>query len=389
VEPRSRLHLDLHPRTLLVPGRSLVLARLLGLVLVDIELALSSRHAGPDALIAALAVLANAGALVWLSGRPRSASLQAAALALMTFAGGLLGALQHGSTALAFPAVAVTVAVADGSVIEALAISALALVALESGVLWASLGASAVLGYPAILLGAALIALTRRQYVAQGRAAEALVAQTRQTEAASRRAAALDERTRIAREIHDVLAHALGGLTVQLEAAELVLAERGDIDDALERIRGCRRTAREGLEEARRAVAALRSDTPPLPESLTGLLESHRRQGDRGGLVVEGTARALSPEATLALMRTVQEALTNARRHAPGSAVSVRLIYAPSTTSVIVTNDAAPRAPAGVGAAPTGGYGLAGMRERLELADGRLTAGPGPDGWTVSAEIPS
>jgi hypothetical protein len=126
VEPRSRLHPDLHPRALLVPGRSLVLARLLGLVLVDIEVALSARHAGPGALIAALAVLANAGALVWLSGRPRSASLQASALALMAFAGGLLAALQHGSAALAFPAVAVLVAVPDGSVIEALAISALA-----------------------------------------------------------------------------------------------------------------------------------------------------------------------------------------------------------------------------------------------------------------------
>jgi signal transduction histidine kinase len=372
-----------------VSGRSLVLARLLGLVLLDIQIAISSRHAGPGALIAALAVFANVGALVWLSGRPRGGSLQAAALALMAFAGGLLAALQHGSAALAFPAVAVMVVVADGSVIEALAISALGLVALESGVLWARLGAGAALGYPAILLGAALIGLTRRQYVAQARAAEALVAQTRQTEAASRRAAALDERTRIAREIHDVLAHALGGLTVQLEAAEGVLAERGDVDGALERIRACRRTAREGLEEARRAVAALRTDAPPLPESLTGLLESHRRQGDRGDLVVEGAARALSPEVTLALMRTVQEALTNARRHAPGSAVSVCLSYEASTTRVIVTNDAAARATASVGVAATGGYGLAGMRERLELAGGRLTAGPGPEGWTVSAEVPS
>ena len=389
MEPRSRLHLDLHPRTLAVRDRSLVLARLLGLVLVDIQVALSSRHAEPSALIAALAVLANAGALVWLSGRPRSPSLQTAALALMASAGGLLAALQHGSAALAFPGVAVAVAVADGPVIEGLAISSLALVALESGVLWAGLGAGAALGYPAILLGAALIGLTRRQYVAQGRAAEALVAQTRQTEAASRRAAALDERTRIAREIHDVLAHALGGLTVQLEAAELVLAERGDVEGALERIRSCRHTAREGLEEARRAVAALRSDPLPLAESLTGLLESHRQQGDLGELVLEGTPRALSPEVTLALMRTVQEALTNARRHAPGSAVSVRLIYEASTTRVIVTNNATARAPASVGAAPTGGYGLAGMRERLELAGGHLTAGPGPGGWTVRAEVPS
>lgn len=388
VEPRPRLHPDLHPRSVLVPSRSLVLARLLGVVLVDIEVALTSRHAGPGALIAALALLANVGALVWLPGRTRNASLQAA-LALMAFAGGLFAALQHGSAGLAFPALAVMVAVADGLVIEALAISALALLALESGVIWAGLGASAVLGYPAIMLGAALIGVTRRQYVAQGRAAEALVAQTRQAQAASRRAAALDERTRIAREIHDVLAHALGGLTVQLEAAELVLSEQGDVEGALERIRGCRRTAREGLEEARRAVAALRSDAPPLPESLTGLLESHRRQGDQGELVVEGTARALTPEVTLALMRTVQEALTNARRHAPGSAVSVRLIYEPSTTRVIVTNDAAPRPPAAAGAVTTGGYGLAGMRERLELSGGRLKAGPGAEGWTVSAEVPS
>jgi signal transduction histidine kinase len=94
-------------------------------------------------------------------------------------------------------------------------------------------------------------------------------------------------------------------------------------------------------------------------------------------------------------MRTVQEALTNARRHAPGSSVSVRLVYGASTTRVIVTNDAAARAPAGVGAAPTagaaptGGYGLTGMRERLELAGGHLTAGPGSAGWTVSAEVPA
>jgi len=274
-------------------------------------------------------------------------------------------------------------------VLEAAAISALALVALEAGVLWAGLGASAALGYPAILLGAALIGLTRRQYVAQARTAHALSAQTQETEAASRRAAALDERARIAREIHDVLAHALGGLTVQLEAAELLLAERGDLDGALERIRACRRTAGEGLDEARRAVAALRTDAPPLDESLTGLLESHREQGDRGELIVEGAPRALSPEAALALMRTVQEALTNARRHAPGSAVRVRLIYQAASTSVIVTNDAATRAAAAVGSGSPGGYGLAGMRERLELAGGRLVAGPDSHGWTVSAEVPA
>jgi len=389
VDPRARLHLDLHLRAPPVPGRGLLLARLAGLGVVDVLVALSPRHAGSVALLVVLAILANAGALVSSLGRPHSPGVQAGALALMAFAGGLLAALQHGSAALAFPAVAVVQAVADGSALEALATAALALVALEAGVIWADRGVTQALGYPAILLASALIGLTRRQYVARGRAAEALVAQTHRTEAESRRAAALDERTRIAREIHDVLAHALGGLTVQLEAAELLLAQRGDVDGALERIRGCRLTAREGLEEARRAVAALRSDTPPLRESLAALLESHREQGSRGELVVEGSVRELSPEVSLTLMRTVQEALTNARRHAPGSEVRVRLIYVADSTSVIVTNDAAGRAPVAVGAKPTGGYGLVGMRERVELAGGRLAAGPSAEGWTVSAEVPS
>jgi signal transduction histidine kinase len=193
---------------------------------------------------------------------------------------------------------------------------------------------------------------------------------------------------RASRVIHDVLAHALGGLTVQLEAAEMLLVERGDVEGALERIRGSRRTAREGLEEARRAVAALRSDAPPLPETLTGLLESHREQGSRGDLVIEGAARELPPEVSLTLMRTVQEALTNARRHAPASAVRVCLSYEAGRTSVTVTNEATAHAPPAPDAIAAGGYGLTGMRERLELAGGRLFAGPSPDGWTVTAEIP-
>ncbi|MGD1049908.1 MAG: histidine kinase [Solirubrobacteraceae bacterium] len=374
-------------------GRLLALGRLAGLALVDVECALTHRHAGPRALLIVLAVLANAGALAWLSAWPRHVSVRPAALGVFAAAGGLLASLQHGSPALALPAVAVVQAVADGSAVAGMATVALALVAVEAGVVWASLGTSAAFGYPGIVIGSALLGLARRQYTMQARFAQALVEQTRQTEAASRRAAALDERTRIAREIHDVLAHALGGLTVQLEAAELLLAERGDLDGALERIRLCRRTAREGLEEARRAVSALRADARPLPESLAGLIESHREQGSSGELVIEGGARDLAPEVSLALMRAVQEALTNARRHAPGARVRVLLRYGADGTSVTITNDLSPAAGAtaapGAGARRSGGYGLAGMRERLELAGGRLVAGPGPDGWTVRAEVPS
>ncbi|HLH15005.1 MAG TPA: histidine kinase, partial [Solirubrobacteraceae bacterium] len=336
-----------------------------------------------------LAVLANIGAVAWLSERLHRPAWRAVALALMGAAGGLLAALQHGSPALALPGLAVAQAVADVSAPAVLAVSALSLLGLELGVLWAGLGASAALGYPAILLACALVWLTRRQYVERGRAADALVAQTRATEAESRRAAALDERTRIAREIHDVLAHALGGLSVQLEAAEMLLSQRSDLDGALERIRASQRTAREGLEEARRAVAALRDDAPPLPDSLAELVRGHREQGASAELAIEGSARSLAPEAALALMRAAQEALTNARRHAPGSAVSVRLVYGADSASVIVTSSPAMREPAPLAARGVGGgYGLAGMRERLELAGGRLRAGPGPEGWTVRAEVP-
>ena len=388
MDHRDGLHPQLHP-LVGAPGRPLVLARLAGLAAIDAEVALNSRHGVSVALLAVLAVLSNAAALVWLRSRSSGTSLPVVALAIMALAGGLLAALQHGSAALALPGVAVAQAVADGSTLDAVSVVAVAVVGLEAGVLAANLDASAAIGYPAILLGSALVGLTRRQYVSQGRAAEELVAQTRRTELASRRAAALDERTRIARDIHDVLAHSLGGLAIQLEAAELLLVERADVDGAIERIRVSRRAVRDGLDEARHAVAALRADAPPLPESLAGLLDRYREQGEGGELTIEGTARALAPEASLALMRTVQEALTNARRHAPGSTVRVRLIFEDQRTSVVVTNSAATRERADAERGVTGGYGLAGMRERLELAGGRLAAGPAPEGWTVSAEVPS
>jgi signal transduction histidine kinase len=389
VDRRAPLHPGLHPRPIGLSGRTLLLGRLLGLGLIDFEVAINKHQAGPTWLLVVLAALANLAAFAWVLRVPRRPSGQASALALMAFAGGLLAALQHGSAALALPALAVAAAATDGLALDALGTFALGFVALEIGVLWASLGSSAALGYPAILVGSGLLGLTRRQYVAQGRAAEALVAQTLRTEAESRRVAALDERTRLAREIHDVLAHALGGLTVQLEAAELLLVERGDVDGALQRIRACQGTAREGLEEARRAVAALRADAPPLPDSVAALLESHREQGARGELIVEGTPRELPPEAALALMRTAQEALTNARRHAPGSSVRVRLRFEEDSTSVTVTNSESRRAAVAVGAGRSGGgYGLTGMRERLELAGGELVAGRAGKGWSVRAEVP-
>ncbi|EWM13497.1 GAF sensor signal transduction histidine kinase [Kutzneria sp. 744] len=231
---------------------------------------------------------------------------------------------------------------------------------------WAQ-GATSLFGDLAVLLIMALIGLSSRQHQMQAR----LLASY----------AALDERARIAREMHDVLAHSLGALGVQLEVAEALLSERGDLPGGLLRVQRARLLAHEGLDEARRAVAALRADVVALDEALSRLIEDGRR--DRGlevDFVVTGTVRPVPAGATVALLRIAREALTNAAKHAPGSAVSVSLDYG-SGVRLRVYN-------AFVGDTGVPGHGLTGMRERIALVGGTLTAGRSGEGWLVTAEVP-
>ncbi len=237
----------------------------------------------------------------------------------------------------------------------------------EVGVLAWGQDTASLLGDPAALLVMALTGVSWRQHQLQAR----LHAEY----------AALDERARIARELHDVLAHSLGALGVQLEVAEGLLAERGDLAGGLLRVQRARRLAHEGLDEARRAVAALRADVPPLPEALAQLVADGRR--DRGQDVeisVTGTARPLSAGTTVSLLRIAREALTNAAKHAPNTSVSVVLDYG-SAVSLRVYN-----VTSSTEAVP--GHGLTGMRERIALAGGTLTAGRSGEGWLVTAEVP-
>jgi len=222
--------------------------------------------------------------------------------------------------------------------------------------------------------------LNRRQYEIQARQTEQLLEQTRLAQSEQARAAALDERGRIARDLHDVLAHSLGALSVQLELAEALLDERGDTEGALDRIRRSRRLAVQGLSEARNAVAALRADeVPDLPQALAALAEQH--EADHGAVVrlnVAGTAGPLDSGATVALVNAAREALTNAARHAPGQPVDVGLAFADGVRLTVRNK----------GATAGEGFGLAGMRERLALVGGTLTAGPDGDDWLVVAEVP-
>lgn len=224
---------------------------------------------------------------------------------------------------------------------------------------------------------------------AQHQAVDAALSAAESAERAARaeaQAAVLTERGRIARDVHDVLAHTLAGINMQLELADALL-DTGD----LEKVRAANDKAhslvKESLKQAQWTVHALREDSLPLVETLTAMLES---SGHRDALTVSGTPVEVPARVTQNLLRIAQESLTNAARHAPGGAVRVELAFAASSTELTIRNRPATRTVnAGVGS----GMGLIGMRERVALLGGTLTAGPvieGPDqgGWQVKAVIP-
>ncbi|WP_223199240.1 sensor histidine kinase [Solihabitans fulvus] len=199
------------------------------------------------------------------------------------------------------------------------------------------------------------------------------------------RAAALAERARIARELHDVLAHSLAALSLNLQGTRLILVRDGASAEAVGQVERAQRLAADGLNEARRAVAALREDPVPVQRGIADLVTAFRLETSASAeFVAQGTPRELSGAASNALYRTAQEALTNTRKHAPGAPVEVLLDYQADRTELTVVDRPGhePRA-----AAP-GGYGLTGMRERAELIGGTLHSGPTEDGWRVHLVVP-
>ncbi|ADD42710.1 sensor histidine kinase [Stackebrandtia nassauensis] len=196
----------------------------------------------------------------------------------------------------------------------------------------------------------------------------------------------LAERARIAREIHDILAHSLSAQLVHLEGARL-LANAGRTDEAVDRIERARELARGGLTETRRALDTLRGETLKVDEALRELADEHREATSGTCTVtVTGEPRDLAAEAGLALVRTAQEALTNVRKHANGADVTIELRYRDDDCELEVVDTGG----RGVALAETGsGYGLVGMRERAELIGGTLRAGPRDGGFAVELRVPS
>jgi signal transduction histidine kinase len=211
--------------------------------------------------------------------------------------------------------------------------------------------------------------------------AQRLLAQERAAREAEAESAALAERARIAREIHDVLAHSLSAQLVHLEAARLLIERGADREQILERVVAARGMARDGLAETRQALSALRGDLTPLEDFLTQLVETTAD----AEVTITGERRGLPAEASQAVRRVAQEALTNVRKHAPGAKVRLRLDYGEHQVTLGVRDSGG--SPGELTAAGAG-YGLLGMRERAELLGGSLEAGPDEEGFVVTLKVP-
>jgi signal transduction histidine kinase len=220
----------------------------------------------------------------------------------------------------------------------------------------------------------------------------ALLDEEKRTLEARTEAAALAERGRIAREMHDVLAHSLSALAVELEGARLLARRHRAVPELEETIERAHLHATAGLDEARDAIEALRGDDLPGPERLPAMAESFAaEQKVECDLEVSGDPCPLPPDARLAIYRTAQEALTNVRKHAHPERVELRLSYEDGGTRLEVADHHAPVAeqrPAGPLGEVGAGYGISGMRERAELLGGRIEAGSTADGFRVDLWLP-
>ena len=196
-----------------------------------------------------------------------------------------------------------------------------------------------------------------------------------------------------------MLAHSLSGLAIQLQGARKLAGREAVSEPLRAAIDRSAELTKAGLADARQAVSALRGEQLPSLDQLSTLVEDFRRDtGAEATLRVDGTSRPLPAEASLALFRGAQEALTNIARYAPGAATTVTVSYQAGRTVVTIEDRVCP-AGAGPGPVPVrprsalladagGGHGLTAMRERAQRAGGAARAGPTADGWLVELEVP-
>lgn len=351
------------------------------------------------ALGVTLALCAFAGTLLLATGpsfTERGHGVQGTSIAAMGLAGVALVFLQpQGATELAGGA-AVWMAVARLPVRPGILLGTAVVLMLDAAGVIAGSSSTAILATTLLLALLGLVAYFINQARASQDQAELLVAHLEDARDEQTRAAAIAERSRIAGELHDVLAHSLSGAAIQLEAARKLaerehatLPMRAAIDRAGQLVR-------DGLANARQAVGALRGEELPGVAQLESLVSSFREDmGVDVTLVIDGDIRVLAAEANLALYRGAQEALTNVARYAPGASTDVILRYGLDHTTLSVEDRLPPDALSppdqggdglmGVG----GGRGLDGLRERAERIGGSVAAGPTASGWRVDLVVPT
>jgi signal transduction histidine kinase len=276
---------------------------------------------------------------------------------------------------------------------RALLLGAMSLVAVVGvtvvGPLLHRVGAGVVL--PQILLTAVVALLAALVRTEAGRL-EALRQRARSLERerdAASREASVQERLRIARDLHDLVGHGLSSIAVQSSSAR-VLLDAGDTGAARQRLQSVEQASRAALQEMRQMLGVLRDTSPaelaPSPglTQVDELVEAARDMGVDVTVTLRGDLAAVPPTTGIAAYRIIQESLTNAIKHAPDAAVHVDLRVAPTQLHVQVRSTGVRRPPR----ENAGGHGLQGMAERVALLHGTFAAGPTDDGWDVTAVLP-
>jgi signal transduction histidine kinase len=313
--------------------------------------------------------------------------LQAAVIAAMGAAGVAIAGLQPtGATGIA-AGVAVFITITRLPPHAGVAVGGIVTIGLGAVTAIAGGSSSAVAAATLVTVLLGVVALFLKRSRESQDQTELLLAQLQDARDEQARAAAGAERSRIASELHDVLAHSLSGAAIQLQGArKLADRERASpvLSDAIDR---ASELVKSGLANARQAVGALRGDALPTVAELPALIEGYKTDMKLDvTLRIEGEARTLPASPSLALFRGAQEALTNVARYAPDACTTVIVRYDPDRIMLAVDNGISAAAPReGMG----GGHGLEGLRERIEQAGGSMSAGPTADGWRVEIEVPA
>ena len=356
------------------------------------------RGAGLGVTLALAVYTATVATAITVGWARRGLAAQAVVIGLIGGAGAALAAWQpRGPVDLAAP-VGVWIAAVRLPPAPAAATAGTITAALAVAVgLTTHSAAQAITATLVCLLLAVIGQFLRRGRESQDRT-ELLLAQLQDAREGEAAAAALAERSRIAGEVHDVLAHSLSGLAIQLQGARKLANREGVSTGLRATIERSAELAKAGLADAKQAVGALRGDRLPTVDQLGALVEGFRRDtGAEATLRIDGTSRPLPAEASLALFRGAQEALTNISRYAPGATTAVTVSYQAGRTLVTVEDHARPSAadpgPAAEPGSPLadagGEHGLTAMRERAQRAGGTARAGPTADGWRVELEVPA